>query len=91
MEDKIRRLADLLGKTKQAHLEAYIETNGADPEWPTWYADYLVDKLPEHLGVALTRSDIADQMVHLSQKQPQDAPDADWARYYAQSLLQQYG
>jgi hypothetical protein len=90
MEDKIRLLADLLRQTKQDHGKAYADTQGKDPEWPIWYADYLADKLPAHLGVTLTRSDIVYLMVHLSQQQPLAAPGADWADYYARYLLQRY-
>ena len=28
-----------------AHHKAYIETNGADPDWPMWYAEGCISKL----------------------------------------------
>ena len=36
-----QQLEELLRETGEAHHQAYIETDGADPEWPLWYADYL--------------------------------------------------
>ena len=40
-----RQLEELFREASEAHHQAYIETDGADPEWPLWYADYLRDKL----------------------------------------------
>src|SRR3954471_10797358 len=40
-----RQLEGLFHEVGEAHHQAYIETDGADPEWPLWYADYLRDKL----------------------------------------------
>jgi len=34
MEDKIQELTELFNETKQAHLSAYSDTDGYDPEWP---------------------------------------------------------
>ena len=39
--DRAGQLKGLLREVGEAHHQAYIETDGADPEWPLWYADYL--------------------------------------------------
>ena len=44
-EDLARQLEELFREVGEAHHQAYIETDGDDPEWPLWYADYLRDKL----------------------------------------------
>jgi hypothetical protein len=28
-------------EVREAHHQAYIETDSADPEWPLWYAEHL--------------------------------------------------
>lgn len=38
----IAGLASLLRETGQAHHQAYIDTDGDDPEWPRWYAGLLL-------------------------------------------------
>ena len=91
MDERVQSLASLLTDAGRAHHQAYLETNGDDPDWAIWYADYLVDKLPEHLGTRLHRSNIVYLLMHLSYLQPLDAPQAAWPRYYARYLLQRYG
>lgn len=34
------QIRDLFREVGGALYEAYIETDGADPEWPLWYAEY---------------------------------------------------
>ena len=88
MGEKINELANLLMETGHAHHQVFRETNGFDPEWPIWYADYLVDKLPVYLEAAMTKSELIYLLVHLSKIQPIDAPGEKWARYYARYLAQ---
>lgn len=90
MSEKLENLAKLFMETGEAHHQAYIETDGADPDWAIWYADYLHDKLSEHLGVTLTKSDIIYQVMRISYLQAQDAPQSNWTRYYAKFLLERY-
>ena len=34
-------LVDLFREAGHAHHAAFAATDGADPDWPIWYADYL--------------------------------------------------
>ena len=47
--DLTGQLEGLFHEVGEAHHRAYIETDGADPEWPLWYADYLRERLEELL------------------------------------------
>ncbi len=40
-------LARLLRDAEKAHGEFEKEQGHADPNWPDWYAQYLIDHLPE--------------------------------------------
>jgi hypothetical protein len=40
-EVTVERLAALFKQTGEAHHEAFLDTDGDDPEWPLWYAKYL--------------------------------------------------
>lgn len=44
-----RHLAKLFQEAGKAHHEAFATTDGVDPEWPIWYADYLVEPLRSRL------------------------------------------
>jgi hypothetical protein len=91
MDQKTEALAELFRQTGGAHHEAFKSSNGDDPEWPIWYAEYLIDKLPAHLGAKLTKSHIVYIVMQLDFDQKAYAPGSDWARYYARSLMQRYG
>ena len=54
-EIPIKQLAELFKKTGQAHHQAFIETDGEDPDWPIWYANYLGDRLTPFLDRKSTR------------------------------------
>jgi len=90
MEKKVQELSDLLSETGKAHHRAYIETDGYDPDWPLWYADHLMDRLTKLLETTLTRNELADLLVHLSEIQPAEAPEVSWPRFYAQYLVDRY-
>jgi hypothetical protein len=41
------KLAELLREAQRAHKEYERETGAPDEDWPTWYAQYLLDRLRE--------------------------------------------
>jgi hypothetical protein len=47
----IDELANLLNETAEAHHKTFAATEGIDPAWPTWYADYFLEKM-RHMSVA---------------------------------------
>ena len=81
------RIVDLMRQTGYAHHQAFIETDGDEPEWSAWYADYLSERLPSMLGMAFTKDELAELLVELDEKQKREAPDADWPGYYADELI----
>jgi hypothetical protein len=88
--DVARRLEELFRETGEAHHQAYIETNGADPEWPLWYAGYLQERLGTFLEASFTKSELVYLLIWVANEQPLNAPGADWARYYADFFMQRY-
>jgi hypothetical protein len=90
MADVTAQLETLLQEVGKKHHEAFLQTDGVDPEWPLWYADWLMDKLPALLGTDLTKSELVYLLVHLSREQPHQAPDMPWPRYYAEFIARQY-
>ena len=90
MEDRIQALAELFQETGHEHHQAYLETDGADPDWPLWYADYLVDRLGEHLDASFTRTQIVVLLVELERLQQATAPGSNWMRFYARVLINRY-
>lgn len=86
MTDK-KRIEELLRAAGPAHHEAYIETDGDDPDWPLWYAGHLQESLSEALGVTLTKSELVYQLVDMERSRQEIDPEAEWPSYYAQVLV----
>ncbi len=68
-----------------AHHQAFLETDGADPEWPMWYASYLFPRI-RHLFAEVTESEIVYHMVHWDRIHKAEAPERPWPEFYAQQL-----
>jgi NAD(P)H-hydrate epimerase len=83
-------LIRLLEKAGEAHHAAYEETDGADPDWPIWYADYLHADLTRLLKATFTQSELVYLLVGLDKEVQQRAPGANWHRYYAKALIARY-
>ena len=88
--DLAGQLEELFRETGEAHHQAYIETDGADPEWPLWYADYLRERLGALLDASFTRSQLVYLLILVASEQPLNAPGANWARYYARFFITRY-
>lgn len=84
------RVRDLFIETGAAHHEAFASTNGEDPDWPIWYADYLRDKINDLLGAALTRSQLIYCLMFVEFEREAKAPDAAWHDYYADHLIERF-
>ena len=83
------QLADLLRATIAAHHDAFIEVDGADSEWPIWYAAYLHARLPELQGVALTQSEWVFLIVKAEQRRLRESSAEPWFDFYARVLLEE--
>ncbi len=90
MEDVIAQLEALFQEVGHQHHVAFAETDGADPEWPLWYADWLMGKLPALLGTELTKSEIVYLLTHLGREQQSEAPEMPWAHFYAEYFAREY-
>lgn len=88
---RITQLAELFKETGQAHHQAFIETDGEDPDWPIWYANYLQDRLTPFLAAPLTRSRLVFCFVATDDEHRATKPDAPWPEYYAERVLECLG
>ena len=77
-QEHIDRIAHLLDDAGRAHHKAFFDTDGADPDWPLWYADYLLDNLRLALRAQFTRSELVYLLVMLDREQRMHAPGATW-------------
>jgi len=90
-EVTVERLARLFKQTGEAHHEAFLDTDGEDPEWPIWYAEYLEDRLAPFLAAPLTRSRMVFCLIGADDEHRAADPDAPWPEYYARRFLECLG
>jgi glutaredoxin len=82
------KLETLFSGAGKAHNETFGSQSGADPEWPIWYAGYLLTPLQQILCARLSKSRIAYCLIAAEDERQARAPETDWAEYYAQRFLE---
>ena len=80
-------LAELLTETGRAHHAAFAATDGDDPEWPLWYAEYLHGKLGVFLDPEPTRSRIVQLLLNADDARTTAESDAPWPDFFARLML----
>ena len=91
MVDTKDRLVAAFRKAADAHAFAYVQVDGADPDWAYWYADILQQPLSEALKQPLTRAQIVvclteaedDRLARFGAGHP-------WPEFYADQFLTRY-
>lgn len=88
--EKQKVLGELFTAAAEAHHHAFSDVDGADPDWPLWYADYMHERLAAILEARLTKSELVYLLISLDREVQRVAPGANWQNYYAKALLQRY-
>ena len=83
----LNELADLLMETGHHHHQAYITSEGVDPEWALWYAGYLQARLWDRLGSVPTRSSLVHLLVQAEMDFAATPESATWPPVYAALIL----
>ena len=79
-------LVGALLETGRRHHQAYIEGDGADPEWASWYAAYLQAQVWDRLGRLLSRGEIAYLLIHGDREAREGGDPSSWAIVAARLL-----
>ena len=91
-ERNVDELAELLHDTGETHHIVYKIVEGDDPDWASWYADWLINlsALPTILGTTPVRSELVWKLVDLDKAYVAQAPQEKWERWYAERLLDHF-
>ena len=81
------QLADLLMETGHHHHQAYIDSDGVDPEWALWYAGYLHARMWDRAGALPTRSQLIYLLLRGEMELAEAGTDTPWPQYYAGIIL----
>jgi hypothetical protein len=60
LDERSTRIRELLHEAAETHHRVFRITDGADDDWASWYAQWLVtlSELPELLGGTVVRSEL---------------------------------
>src|SRR5215475_1057828 len=88
---KQQKVSELLHEAGETHHRVFRIVDGADDDWATWYADWLVNlsELPALLGAKPPRSELTYLLVGLAKQYAAEAPGEPWETYYARQIIEQ--
>jgi hypothetical protein len=92
MSDRCEQIAALLHEAGETHHVVYRIVDGDDPDWASWYADWLVNlsELPQILGTKPVRSELVWQLVGLDREYTAESPPEPWPQWYAERILEHF-
>jgi hypothetical protein len=92
VDNRIDRVAELLQEAGETHHRVYRIVDGDDPDWASWYAEWLRDlsELPQILGAAPVRSELVWLLVTLDKEYTKAGPTMPWPRWYAERMLEHF-
>ncbi|HEY7147096.1 MAG TPA: hypothetical protein VH637_22850 [Streptosporangiaceae bacterium] len=88
MTDKTDQISSLLHEAGETHHQVFRIVDGADDDWASWYADWLISlsELPALLGVKPVRSELVYLLVSLDKEYTAEQPAEPWEQYYARRV-----
>ena len=93
MDERNGRISDLLHEAGEVHHVVYRITDGADDDWASFYAGWLIDhsELPAALGDAPVRSHLVHELVECERAFAEATPAASWEDFYAERIVKRFG
>jgi glutaredoxin len=83
-------IGELLSDTGHAHHKAFEVTDGADPDWPIWYAEYSKDTFAEQFGMSFTMSQLIYCLMNADYEHEARSPDSEWPEFYAHEIVERF-
>lgn len=82
------QISQLLHEAGETHHRVFRIVDGADDDWASWYADWLINlsELPALLGTKPVRSELVYLLVSLDKEYTAGQPAEPWESYYAQRV-----
>jgi hypothetical protein len=92
MADTAEQVASLLHEAGETHHRVFRIVDGADDDWASWYADWLISlsELPSVLGAKPVRSELVYLLVGLDKEYVARSPDEPWESYYARRVIEHF-
>ena len=81
------QLTEVFTETEMAHLEAFASTDGNDPEWPIWYADYLQEPMSDILQTRFLKSSLIYCLMDADFEYKARELDVQWQKFYSDHFI----
>jgi hypothetical protein len=93
MDETTRRVSELLHEAAEVHHVVYRITDGADEDWASFYADWLVrlSELGELLGGTPVRSHLTAELLACDADFAASDGAVPWEELYARRLRERFG
>jgi len=87
--DRSSRIAALVQEAGETHHTVYRIVDGDDPDWASWYANWLTNlsELPQILETTPVRSELTWLLVSLDKDYAAAKPETPWPQWYADWLI----
>ena len=91
-DERAARVAEVLRQAAETHHAVYRIVDGDDPDWATWYADWLtrLSPLGAVLGATPVRSALTVVLVQAAEEHPPGSPE-HWSDAYARAVVARLG
>jgi hypothetical protein len=92
MASTLEQVGSLLLEAGDTHHRVYRIVEGADDDWASWYAQWLIElsELPALLGTKPVRSELIYLLVSLDKRYTAENPGEPWERYYARAIIEHF-
>jgi hypothetical protein len=92
VDPKVAQISALLHQVAETHHVVFAITDGTDPDWATWYADWLANlsSIGELLGGRPVRSELTYVLVGLDKEYTLQKPAKKWEDFYAARLAKHF-
>jgi hypothetical protein len=92
MADTVAKISELLHEAGETHHRVYRIVDGADDDWASWYADWLIrlSELPDLLGTTPVRSELVYMLVRLDKEYTEQKHAGPWEDDYARALIEHF-
>ena len=93
--DTVEQIGALLHEAGETHHRVFRIIDGADDDWASWYAQWLIElselsELPDLLGARPVRSELICLLVSLDKQFTAETPSEPWESYCARQILRHF-
>ena len=92
MDERVADVSRLLHEAGETHHQVFRITDGADDDWASWYADWLIklSELPSILATNPVRSELVWLLVGLDKDYTANQPQEPWEDWYAAEVIRHF-